>query len=40
MNLTDAIFHDDEAARLHLEAQRWPNGLLKGFEMGPRLNSA
>jgi transposase-like protein len=26
MNLTDRIFHDDEAARLHLEAQRWPNG--------------
>ena len=26
MNLTDPIFHDDEAARLHLEAQRWPSG--------------
>ncbi len=26
MNLTDAIFHDDEAARIHLEAQRWPDG--------------
>jgi transposase-like protein len=26
MNLTDPIFHDDEAARLHLEAQRWPHG--------------
>jgi transposase-like protein len=26
MNLTAPIFHDDEAARLHLEAQRWPNG--------------
>lgn len=26
MNLTDKIFHDDEAARLHLEKQRWPNG--------------
>ena len=26
MNLTDRIFHDGEAARLHLEAQRWPNG--------------
>ena len=26
MNLTDKIFHDDEAARLHLEAQRWPQG--------------
>jgi transposase-like protein len=25
-SLTDKIFHDDEAARLHLEAQRWPNG--------------
>ena len=26
MNLTDKIFHDDEAARIHLEAQRWPSG--------------
>ena len=26
MNLTAKIFHDDEAARIHLEAQRWPNG--------------
>ncbi len=26
MSLTDKIFHDDEAARLHLEAQRWPDG--------------
>ena len=26
MNLTDPIFHSDEAARLHLEAQRWPDG--------------
>jgi transposase-like protein len=26
MNLTDPIFHDDEAARLHFEAQRWPDG--------------
>ena len=26
MNLTDKIFHDDEAARVHLEAQRWPDG--------------
>ncbi len=26
MNLADPIFHDDEAARLHLEARRWPNG--------------
>jgi len=25
-DLRDPIFHDDEAARLHLEAQRWPNG--------------
>jgi transposase-like protein len=24
--LTNKIYHDDEAARLHLEAQRWPNG--------------
>jgi transposase-like protein len=26
INLTDPIFHDDEAARLYFEAQRWPNG--------------
>ena len=26
MNLTSKIFHDDRAARKHLEAQRWPNG--------------
>jgi len=26
MSLSDPIFHDDEAARLHLEALRWPNG--------------
>lgn len=26
MNLTDKIFHDDVAARKHLEAQRWPDG--------------
>lgn len=25
-DLTNPIFHDDEAARAHLEAQRWPNG--------------
>lgn len=25
-DLRDPIFHDDEAARLHLEALRWPNG--------------
>jgi transposase-like protein len=26
MNLTHKIFHDDVAAREHLEAQRWPDG--------------
>ncbi|HWA62569.1 MAG TPA: IS1595 family transposase [Caulobacteraceae bacterium] len=26
MSLSDPIFHDDEAARKHLEALRWPNG--------------
>jgi transposase-like protein len=26
MNLSHPIFHDNEAARLHLEAQRWPDG--------------
>jgi transposase-like protein len=25
-SLSDPIFHDDEAARLHLEGQRWPHG--------------
>ena len=25
-DLTDPIFHDEAAARAHLEAQRWPNG--------------
>jgi len=25
-SLTDPIYHDDEAARLHLEAMRWPDG--------------
>ncbi len=25
-NLTDPIFHDDDAARAHMEAIRWPNG--------------
>ena len=26
INLTDPIFHDDDAARAHLEAIRWPDG--------------
>lgn len=25
-NLSDPIYHDETAARAHLEAQRWPNG--------------
>lgn len=25
-NITDPIFHDEEAARRHMEAIRWPNG--------------
>src|SRR3954468_16958800 len=25
-DLTDPIFHDEEAARRHFEAQRWPDG--------------
>lgn len=28
MNLTSKIFHDADAARAHLEAQRWPNGPI------------
>lgn len=26
INLTNPIFHDEDAARAHLEAQRWPDG--------------
>ena len=26
VNLTDPIFHDEEIARQHMEAIRWPNG--------------
>lgn len=26
INLTDPIFHDEDAARAHLESIRWPNG--------------
>jgi transposase-like protein len=26
IDLTDAIFHDEDAARAHFEAKRWPNG--------------
>src|SRR5271155_3642325 len=26
VDLTDPIFHDEEAARAHFEAIRWPNG--------------
>jgi transposase-like protein len=26
VNLTDPIFHDEDAARAHMEAVRWPNG--------------
>jgi transposase-like protein len=26
IDLTNPIFHDEDAARAHLEAQRWPNG--------------
>ena len=28
INLTSPIFHDDVAARAHLEAIRWPNGAI------------
>lgn len=28
MNLSDPIFHDDDAARAYLEAQRWPDGVV------------
>lgn len=27
-NLTDPIFHDDDAARAHFEKIRWPNGPI------------
>ncbi|MBK6895899.1 MAG: IS1595 family transposase [Alphaproteobacteria bacterium] len=28
MNLTDKIYNDEDAARIHLEAIRWPNGVI------------
>lgn len=28
MNITDPIFHDEDKARAHLEALRWPNGPI------------
>jgi transposase-like protein len=28
MNLSDPIFHDDNAARAYMEAQRWPTGAV------------
>src|SRR5262245_8773262 len=28
ISLTDAIFHDDDAARAHFETIRWPNGPI------------
>jgi transposase-like protein len=28
MNLSDLIFHDDNAARAYMEAQRWPTGVV------------
>jgi transposase-like protein len=28
MNLSDPIFHDDNAARAYMEAQRWPSGAV------------
>jgi transposase-like protein len=31
LNLTNAIFHDEEKARLYLEAQRWPDGVTCPF---------
>ncbi|MGE3702543.1 MAG: transposase [Hyphomicrobiaceae bacterium] len=31
INLTDPIFSDEEKARQHLEAQRWPDGMTCPF---------
>ena len=31
INLTDPIFSDEEKAREHLEAQRWPDGVSCPF---------
>lgn len=31
MSITDAIYHDEEAARAHLEGIRWPNGAVCPF---------
>jgi len=28
VDLTNPIFHDEEAARRHFEAQRWPDGPI------------
>ena len=28
VNLTDPIFHDEDAARRHFEALRWPDGPI------------
>lgn len=44
MNLSDPIFHDDEAARAYLEASRWPTGAIcphcGGADKNKRLEGA
>jgi len=44
MNLSDPIFHDDNAARAYMEAQRWVNGVVcphcGGIEKCKRLEGA
>ncbi len=44
MNLSDPIFHDDNAARAYMEAQRWSNGVVcphcGGFDKCKRLEGS
>ena len=44
MNLDNSIFHDDNAARVYMEAQRWPQGVVcphcGGTEKCKRLEGA
>ena len=44
MNLLDPIFHNDDAARAYMEAQRWSNGVVcphcGGFEKCKRLEGS
>lgn len=41
LELSDPIFHDENAARTHLEAVRWPNGPVCPFcgQLGPKVKA-